>query len=34
MPMREGSTQRLAEIAAGPVTTIAEVAERLGGIHD
>jgi hypothetical protein len=34
MPTRTGSTQGLAEIVNKPVTTIAEVAERLGEIHD
>ena len=34
MPTREGSTQHLAEIVGKPVTTIAEVAERLGEVHD
>jgi hypothetical protein len=34
MTTRSGSTQELAEIAGRPVTTIAEVAERLGQIHD
>ena len=34
MPERAGSTQELAKIVAVPVTTIAEVAERLGEVHD
>ena len=34
MPERAGSTQGLVEIVDRPVTTIAEVAERLGQIHD
>ena len=34
MPTREGSTQHLADIVATPVSTIAEVAERLGEVHD
>jgi Family of unknown function (DUF5995) len=32
--IRQGSTQQLAEIAGRPVTTIGEVVERLGEIHD
>lgn len=34
MPERAGSTQGLAKIVDRPVTTIAEVAERLGEVHD
>jgi hypothetical protein len=34
MPTRAGSTQGLAEIVDKPVTTIAEVADRLGEIYD
>ena len=34
MPTRAGSTQHLVEIVDRPVTTIAEVAQRLGEIHD
>lgn len=34
MPAREGTTQHLAEIVSRPVTTIAEVAERLGEVRD
>ena len=34
MPTREGSTQHLAEFVGRPVTTILEVAERLGQVHD
>jgi hypothetical protein len=34
MPAREGTTQHLAEIVDKPVATIAEVAERLGEVHD
>jgi hypothetical protein len=34
MPTRAGSTQGLSEIVDKPVTTIAEVADRLGEIYD
>jgi hypothetical protein len=34
MPTRSGSTRHLAEIVARPVSTIADVAERLQEIHD
>ena len=34
MPTRAGSTQGLAEIVDKPVTTIAEVAERLGEVYE
>jgi Family of unknown function (DUF5995) len=34
MPTREGSTQGLAKIVDRPVSTIAEVAERLGEVYD
>jgi Family of unknown function (DUF5995) len=34
MPMRSGTTQHLAEIVQEPVTSIPEVAKRLGEIHD
>jgi hypothetical protein len=34
MPTRAGSTQGLAEIVSRPVATIAEVADRLGEVHD
>ncbi len=34
MPTRAGTTQGLAEIVDRPVATIAEVAERLGQVHE
>jgi Family of unknown function (DUF5995) len=34
MPERAGSTQGLAKILESPVNTIADVAERLGEVHD
>ena len=34
MPTRAGSTQGLAEIVDKPVSTIAEVADRLGEVYE